>query len=166
MEEALDAIMRLLRCEEPVTMKTDWFEMREARLHLAPYTDPHFQIAVASTITPVRHDRGRARTASACCRSAPACRAGRRRWPAQWKIAEDTAAKHGKTMDRKDWRIVVNVHIAEDDEQALRQVKAGERHRDARPISRTRSAARPAAPTIRCATASRRAPRWSARRRP
>ncbi len=44
--------MRLLKCEEPVTMKTDWFEMREARLHLAPYTDPHFEIAVASTITP------------------------------------------------------------------------------------------------------------------
>ena len=33
-------------------MKTDWFELREARLHLAPYTDPHFPIAVASTITP------------------------------------------------------------------------------------------------------------------
>jgi limonene 1,2-monooxygenase len=33
-------------------MKTDWFEMREARLHLAPYTDPHFTIAVASTQTP------------------------------------------------------------------------------------------------------------------
>jgi limonene 1,2-monooxygenase len=36
MEEALAAIMALLACEEPVTMKTDWFELREARLHLAP----------------------------------------------------------------------------------------------------------------------------------
>ena len=52
MDELLDAITRLLKCEEPVTMKTDWFEMREARLHLAPYTDPHFTIAVASTQTP------------------------------------------------------------------------------------------------------------------
>jgi len=51
MLEAMDAIMRLLKCEEPVTMKTDWFEMRDARLHLRPYTDPHFEIAVASTIT-------------------------------------------------------------------------------------------------------------------
>src|SRR5205807_2680094 len=31
MDEALDAIMQLLRCEEPVTMKTDWFELRQAR---------------------------------------------------------------------------------------------------------------------------------------
>src|ERR1700720_3024101 len=52
MEESLEAIIRLLRCDEPVTMSTDWFEMREARLHLAPYSDPRFHIAVASTITP------------------------------------------------------------------------------------------------------------------
>ena len=32
MDEALDAIMQLLACEEPVTMKTDWFELRQARL--------------------------------------------------------------------------------------------------------------------------------------
>ena len=45
----------------------------------------------------------------------------------QWKIDEDTATKHGKTMDRKAWRVVVNAHVAEDDEQALREVKLGER---------------------------------------
>jgi len=48
MEESLDAIIRLLRMEEPVTMATDWFELREARLHLAPYSDPRFHIAVAA----------------------------------------------------------------------------------------------------------------------
>ena len=52
MDESLTAIMDLLRCEEPVTMKTDWFELRQARLHLAPYTYPHFPIAVASVLTP------------------------------------------------------------------------------------------------------------------
>src|SRR5439155_13925238 len=45
----------------------------------------------------------------------------------QWRIAEGTAAQHGAAMNRKDWRIVVGMHIAEDDEEALRQVKAGER---------------------------------------
>src|SRR5216683_3038364 len=45
----------------------------------------------------------------------------------QWRIAEETAAQHGAAMNRKDWRIVVGMHIAEDDEEALRQVKAGER---------------------------------------
>jgi limonene 1,2-monooxygenase len=45
----------------------------------------------------------------------------------QWKIAEEEAAKHGRIMNRKDWRLVVNMHTAEDDEQALREVHKGER---------------------------------------
>jgi limonene 1,2-monooxygenase len=45
----------------------------------------------------------------------------------QWRIGEKTAAQHGHTMDRRTWRLVVNVHVAEDDELALRQVHAGER---------------------------------------
>jgi limonene 1,2-monooxygenase len=45
----------------------------------------------------------------------------------QWRIAEEAAAKHGKTMDRKKWRLVVTMHCAEDDELALQQVRAGER---------------------------------------
>jgi len=127
MEEALEAIMRLLACEEPVTMKTDWFELREARLHLAPYTVPHFPIAVASTITPSgvvaagRHGLG-VLSLGAGVPGGPGALAG------QWKIAEETAARHGKTMDRKDWRLVVNVHVADDDEQAMRHVHRAERH--------------------------------------
>ena len=127
MDEALDAIMALLRCEEPVTMKTDWFEMREARLHLAPYTDPHLPIAVASTITPAgvqvagKHGLG-VLSLAAGLPGGPEALAG------QWRIAEETAARHGKTMDRRQWRLVTNVHVAEDDELALGQVKASERH--------------------------------------
>ena len=64
------------KCDEPVTMKTDWFELREARLHLAPYTDPHFPIAVASTITPSGHGRGQARPRRAVDRRRAARRAG------------------------------------------------------------------------------------------
>jgi limonene 1,2-monooxygenase len=98
MDESLDAIMALLRCEEPVTLKTDWFELREARLHLAPYTEPHFPIGGPEALAN------------------------------QWKIGEETAARHGKTLDRKNWKLVVNVHVAEDDEEAMRQVKKAERH--------------------------------------
>jgi limonene 1,2-monooxygenase len=127
MDEALEAIMRLLRADEPVTMKTDWFELREARLHLAPYSDPRFEIAVASVMTPSgvtaagRHGLG-VLSLGAGLPGGPEALAN------QWKIAEETAAQHGKTMDRKQWKLVVNVHVAEDDEEALRQVKKGERH--------------------------------------
>ncbi len=43
------------------------------------------------------------------------------------KIAEDEAARHGRKMDRKHWSLVVNMHCAEDDEEALNQVRTGER---------------------------------------
>ena len=39
MDEALGVILRLFR-GETVSMETDWFTMREARLQLAPYTHP------------------------------------------------------------------------------------------------------------------------------
>ena len=45
----------------------------------------------------------------------------------QWQIAEDTAKEHGHEMNRKDWRVVVVMHLAEDREQALREVQKGER---------------------------------------
>ncbi|ODU57300.1 MAG: hypothetical protein ABS99_05070, partial [Acetobacteraceae bacterium SCN 69-10] len=126
MDESLDAIMALLACDKPVTMKTDWFELKEARLHLAPYSDPHFPIAVASTMTPAapiaagKHGVG-ILSLGAGLPGGPEAIAG------QWKIAEESAAKHGKTMDRRNWRLVVNVHVAEDDDLALRQVSHGER---------------------------------------
>jgi limonene 1,2-monooxygenase len=126
MEQSLDAIMALLACEEPVNMKTDWFELRDARLHLAPYSDPCFDISVASTMTPAaptvagKHGLG-ILSLGAGLPGGPEAIAG------QWRIAEESAAKHGKTMDRKKWRLVVTVHVAEDDELALRQVNKGER---------------------------------------
>ena len=126
MDEALTAIMALLRGDGPVTMKTDWFELREARLHLAPYTDPCFPIAVASTLTPSgvvtagKHGLG-VLSLGAGLPGGPEAIAE------QWRIAEKTAAEHGKTMDRAKWRLVVNVHVAEYDELALRQVQVGER---------------------------------------
>ena len=127
MDESLDAIYQLLRCEEPVTMKTDWFEMREARLHLAPYTEPHFKIAVASTQTPAAMVMA-GKYGTAVLSLGAGVPGGPEALANQWKIAEDEAAKHGRTMNRKDWSLVVTMHCAEDDEEALRQVSRGERY--------------------------------------
>jgi limonene 1,2-monooxygenase len=127
MDESLAAIMALLACDEPVTVKTDWFELREARLHLAPYTVPHFPIAVASTLTPSgvvaagKYGLG-VLSLGAGLPGGPAAIAQ------QWRIAEETAAEHGRTMSRAEWRLVVNVHVADEDELALSQVHARERH--------------------------------------
>ena len=126
MEEALQAITRLLACDDPVTMKTDWFELREARLHLAPYTHPRFPISVASSTTPsgalaaAKHGLGLISLGAGLP-------GGPQKLAEQWRMAEAEAAKHGQTMDRKNWRLVVNMHCAEDDERAMRECRIGER---------------------------------------
>ena len=50
MEESLEAILALLRSDEPVTRETDWFTMRDARLQVRPYSHPHFEVAVAAMV--------------------------------------------------------------------------------------------------------------------
>tara|TARA_Y100000588_G_C14071432_1_gene845954 strand:+ start:164 stop:1018 length:855 start_codon:yes stop_codon:yes gene_type:complete len=126
MVESLETIVALLKCEEPVTRKTDWFELKNARLHLAPYSDPCFPIAVASTITPFgmmaagRHGLG-VLSIGAGLPGGPEALAK------QWEIAEETAAENGTTMSRKDWRVVVVMHLADDKERALREIHEGER---------------------------------------
>src|SRR4051794_10903170 len=48
----LDIVMRLLRGEEPVTAETATHKLIDARLHLRPYSDPLFDVAVAAVASP------------------------------------------------------------------------------------------------------------------
>jgi len=126
MDESLTAIMALLECKEPVTMKTDWFELREARLHLKPYTKGGFPIAVASATTPSgvlaagKHGVGLLSLGAGLP-------GGSANLANYWKMGEAEAAKHGKTMNRDNWRLVINMHCAETDELAMEEVRRGER---------------------------------------
>ena len=52
MEQSLEAILALVRSPEPVTRETDWFTLREGRLQVRPYTEPHFEVAVAAMVSP------------------------------------------------------------------------------------------------------------------
>src|SRR5215211_6099286 len=46
MAESLDAIMALLTSDEPVTRRTDWFQLVDARLQLKSFTQPHLPVVV------------------------------------------------------------------------------------------------------------------------
>ena len=45
--------------------------------------------------------------------------------PTQWGFAESAAAKHGTTVDRKDWRVLLSWHIAETREKARAEARQG-----------------------------------------
>ncbi len=125
MEEALDAIVALL-AGETVNLKTDWFELRDARLQLLPFTRPCFPIAVASVLSPAgmlaagKHGLGVLSIGASVTGEVDGIRK-------HWALAEEAAAQNGKTMDRAEWRLVKSVHLAETREQAFREVEAGER---------------------------------------
>jgi limonene 1,2-monooxygenase len=124
MEESMAAIMALLRSDEPVTMKTDWFELRDARLQLRPYSQPCFHIAVASAFSPAgpvvagRYGLGMLSVSA----YAPGALT---RMADQWKIAEDEAARNGQTVRREEWRLVLPIHIAETRTQAFDDMREG-----------------------------------------
>jgi limonene 1,2-monooxygenase len=45
--------------------------------------------------------------------------------PTQWGFAEQAAAKHGTTVDRKDWRVLLSWHIAETRDKAIDEARHG-----------------------------------------
>jgi limonene 1,2-monooxygenase len=48
LEEYLAILMHLLTSDEPISHESERLTLRDARLHLRPYSDPLFDIAVAA----------------------------------------------------------------------------------------------------------------------
>ncbi len=124
MEQALEAICHLLRSDEPLTMDTHWFKLREARLQLSPYSDPLFDICMATTVSP-NGPRSAGQFGGAVLSMSATTDAGFEALGTHWDIWNMKAQEHGHTADRSKWRIVAPVHIAETTEQAFKDVEHG-----------------------------------------
>jgi limonene 1,2-monooxygenase len=124
MEEALEAILLLLESDEPVTYKTDWFTLDDARLNLRPYTHPRFEIAVASQVSP-SGSRAAGRFGTSMLSIGATNQQGFDLLGYHWGIVEQRAAEFGQQADRRGWRLVGPMHIAETKEQAYRDVEFG-----------------------------------------
>jgi len=123
MVESIDVVLRLL-AGEVVTQKSEWFELVAARLHMSPYTLPRPHVAVASAITP-SGGKVAGRYGLGLLAVAAASGMGFGALGSNWQIAEAEAVKHGRTMNRADYRLVAPFHVAETREQALADVKEG-----------------------------------------
>ena len=120
MDEALEAIVQLLR-GETVTMKTDWFELAEARLQMTPYSRPSVEIAVASQVSPTG-SRAAGKHGLGLLSLGATSAGGFNALASNWAIAEEQAKDHGMTVDRAAWRLVVPMHVAETREKARANV--------------------------------------------
>ncbi len=126
MDEAFGIILRLFTETEPITYKSDWFELHEAMLQLRPYQKPYMPIAVASIQSPAGVALAGKYGASVLTITVPRDpSSGPSNLKKLWEIAEESAAEHGQTMNRDDWRLTVPVHLAEDRQQALDEARLG-----------------------------------------
>jgi limonene 1,2-monooxygenase len=126
MDEAFGLVLRLMTETEPITYKSDWFELQEAMLQLRPYSKPHMPIAVASVQSPSGVALAGKYGASVLTITIPRDPStGGTDLNGLWNVAEESAAEHGKTVNRDDWRLVMPVHLAETKKEALEQARIG-----------------------------------------
>ena len=123
MVEAIEVIMRLWSGER-VTLKSDWFNLVDATCQLRPYTWPHPEIAVASSVTPSGGKLAGRHGFGMLCVAATQM-GGYDALAINWDVANKTAAENGRAMDPQKLRLVGPVHIAETREKAFENIKFG-----------------------------------------
>jgi limonene 1,2-monooxygenase len=123
LDEALEVIVELMQ-SRTVTRKTDWFDLREAHLQLASYSQPMMEMAVAANRSPVgataagKHGIGMLSIGGTSDEALE-------KYAANWNILVENARAAGKTTDRSKWRIVTFAHVAPTREQARKDVEFG-----------------------------------------
>src|SRR5256712_111465 len=125
MDEPLGVIVLLVQSTAPLTVKSDWFDLNEAGLQLRPYQQPSIPIAVASVQSPAGVQVAGKHGAGVLSLSIPRDTVRQTSLKELWAIGEETAEKHGKTLRREDWSLVLSVHLAESRQEAMEDVRLG-----------------------------------------
>lgn len=125
MEESLEVILALFRGDEPVTRETDWFTVREGRLQMRPYTSPHPEVAVAAMVSP-SGPRLAGRHGVSLLSLSMSVAEGFAAVGQAWGVVEEMAAKHrAPAPDRRTWRVLGTVHLAETRDKAIEECTYG-----------------------------------------
>jgi limonene 1,2-monooxygenase len=123
MEESFEAILQLF-AGDTVSMETDWFTLRNARLQLLPYQRPFPEVAVAAQVSP-SGPRLAGRFGSSLLSLGATTEGGFDVLGSHWQVMEERAEEFSTIVDRNKWRLVGPMHIAESKEQAIADVAFG-----------------------------------------
>ena len=123
MVESINVILRLFAGER-VTQKSEWFNLVDATCQLKPFTWPHPEIAVASSVTPSGGKLAGKHGFGMLCVAATQ-EGGYDALGINWKIANEVAAENGRRMNPEKLRLVGPVHIAETRAEAYKNVEFG-----------------------------------------
>jgi limonene 1,2-monooxygenase len=119
----VDVLMHLLRQDEPISITTERYTLRDARVMLKPYSD--LEVLIAAVVSPSgpriagKHGLGLLSIAATMEGGADAL-AG------HWDIVEQRAAEFEvEPASRDSWTLLGPMHIAETREQAVEDVRHG-----------------------------------------
>ncbi len=121
-DEALGVIRRLFAGER-LSYKSEWFEINDGKLQLLPLQE-EIPMAAASSISPSGMQLA-GKYGMGALSIASTSNEGLQALPTQWKFAEEAAAKHGQTVDRRNWRVLMSWHLAESKKQAEQEAVDG-----------------------------------------
>jgi len=124
MVEGIKAIKRLFTEDGGITIDGSYFKLRDAHLQVKPFQKPYMPIFVANTFSPSGMVAA-GQLGSGVLSIATFAPGGLNELPKRWKMAEDIAAENGNTVDRKNWRLVFPVHLAESKAEALADIRDG-----------------------------------------
>jgi len=123
LDEALDVVMDLLAGKR-VTKETDWFRVKDAKLQHSCFTKPRMEMAVTSIRSPAgamaagKHGLGLLSLGGVSDQALAAYRQN-------WQVCEETAKLHTQTVDRRNFRVAIQMHLADTRERARADVAYG-----------------------------------------
>ena len=123
LDQSVGVVIRLLN-GETVTESTNWYQLREARLQVLPYSDPRMEIAIPAVNTSAG-PRIAGKYGASLLSIAATIGKGFDALPDIWATFTNAAKESGIIADRSTWRLVGPVHVAETREQARANVRFG-----------------------------------------
>ncbi|CAN5118614.1 LLM class flavin-dependent oxidoreductase [soil metagenome] len=127
MQESLEAILALFRAApgERVDRKSDWFTLRDAALHVRPYSWPYPEISTAAMVSPSGPALAGALGTSLLSLSM-SIPGGFAALENTWQLVSERAREAGREdPDRANWRVLGIVHLADTREQAIEDCTYG-----------------------------------------
>lgn len=124
LEQDAAVLMHLMTSDEPISIETKRYKLVNAKLQLDFYQDPHPEVAAAAIVSPSGPRLAGSHGAGLISIGAT-MQAGIDVLAMHWDVAEARAKECGKTVDRKNWRLVGLMHLADTKEQAIKDVAYG-----------------------------------------
>jgi limonene 1,2-monooxygenase len=124
LEDAVGIITHLLTRDEPISFDNGRWTLKDARLHLRPYSNLADTITIAAVASPAG-PRLAGRYGHGLLSVGATTAAGFDLLGLHWDVMEERAANYGVRVDRNKWRLVGLMHLAPTREQAYREVEHG-----------------------------------------